>query len=80
MAIIDYRTLFSSNFFTRSQVDALVRVFKRHSTDTYEAASQAAMLALQARKGDLCVRSDAVKTFSLKAEPASVLANWVELL
>lgn len=48
-------------------------------TDTYEAASQAAMLALSAQKGDICIRSDLNKSFVLSATPASTLANWKEL-
>lgn len=48
-------------------------------TDTFEAATQAAMLALNAEKGDVCVRTDINKSFILKASPASTLANWVEL-
>lgn len=42
-------------------------------------ASQAAMLALVAQPGDVAVRSDGAGTFMLAAEPASVLANWVQL-
>ncbi|MEN2402300.1 hypothetical protein GKZ90_0021100 [Flavobacterium sp. MC2016-06] len=50
-------------------------------TDTYVVASQAAMLALSdAERGDLAVRTDLNKTFILKADPFSVLANWQELL
>ena len=48
-------------------------------TDTYEAASEAAMLALNAQKGDVCIRSDLNKTFILSQTPASTLANWKEL-
>lgn len=48
-------------------------------TDTFPVASQAAMLALTAEKGDIAVRSDLNKTFALSAEPASTLANWLEL-
>lgn len=48
--------------------------------DTFEAGSQAAMLALTAQKGDACVRTDLSKTFLLAADPASVLANWKEVL
>lgn len=58
-------------------------------TDTFEVASQADMLALAgarpedprlpAERGDIAVRSDLNRTFVLKAEPASALANWVEL-
>lgn len=48
--------------------------------DTFEAGSQAAMLALTAQKGDACVRTDLSKTFLLAADPASVLVNWKEVL
>lgn len=43
------------------------------------AASQAAMLALTAQPGDVCIRSDLGSTWMLAAAPASTLANWVEL-
>lgn len=50
-------------------------------TDTFVVASQAAMLALStAEVGDIAVRTDINKTFILKAEPYSTLANWQELL
>jgi len=48
-------------------------------TDTYEAANEAAMLALTAQKGDICIRSDLNKSFVLSAADASILANWKEL-
>lgn len=49
-------------------------------TDVFEAASQAAMLALSsAEKGDICVRSDINKTYILKQNGYATLANWVEL-
>ena len=48
-------------------------------TDTFTASSQAAMLALSADKGDVCVRTDENKTYILQSEPASTLANWIEL-
>ncbi len=48
--------------------------------DTFEAASQTAMLALStARRGDVCIRSDVNKTFILAADGYSTLANWKEL-
>lgn len=47
--------------------------------DTTTVASQAAMLALTAQKGDVAVRSDLNKSFILSASPATTLANWVEL-
>lgn len=49
-------------------------------TDTFQVASQAAMLALNAQTGDVAVRTDLNKTFILMAEPATTLSNWVELL
>lgn len=49
-------------------------------TDTFPVASEAAMLALTAQRGDVATRSDKSKSFILKTEPASVLANWEELL
>lgn len=48
-------------------------------TDVFAVASQAAMLALTAERGDIAVRSDLNKTFALAALPASTLANWLEL-
>lgn len=49
-------------------------------TDTFVVASQAAMLALTAERGDVAVRTDLQKSFILAAEPATALANWQELL
>lgn len=49
-------------------------------SDTFVVASQAAMLALTAERGDVAVRTDLNKSFILTAEPASTLANWQELL
>ena len=50
-------------------------------TETFVVSSQADMLALStAQKGDVCVRTDLNKSFILKAEPYSTLANWQELL
>ena len=48
-------------------------------TDVFPVASQAAMLALDAQRGDVAVRSDIFATFILAAEPASTLANWIAL-
>lgn len=47
--------------------------------DTFEAASQAAMLALTAQRGDVAIRTDIGRSFILAAEPASTLANWKQL-
>jgi len=50
-------------------------------TNTYVVASQTAMLALSnAQEGDVAVRTDLNKSFILKADPYSTLANWQELL
>ncbi len=49
-------------------------------TDTFVVNSQAAMLALTAEVGDICVRTDLNKSYILKTEGASTLANWQELL
>lgn len=49
-------------------------------TDTFPVATQAAMLALTAETGDVAVRTDLSKSFILRAVPASILANWQELL
>ena len=47
--------------------------------DVFEADTQAAMLALSAQQGDICIRSDEAKTYVLSASPASTLANWTWL-
>lgn len=48
--------------------------------DVYTVDSEAAMLALNAQQGDVAIRTDKNKTYILSKEPASTLANWVELL
>lgn len=48
-------------------------------SDTFVVASQAAMLALTAERGDVAVRTDGGGTFILTAEPATTLANWQQL-
>ena len=49
-------------------------------SDTSVVGSQAAMLALTAERGDIAVRTDLNKSYILKADGASTLANWQELL
>lgn len=44
-------------------------------SETFTAGSQAAMLALTAQVGDVCVRTDETKTYILVNTPASTLAN-----
>lgn len=48
--------------------------------ETTVVSSEAAMLALDAQRGDKAVRSDLNKTFILSAEPASDINNWTEVL
>lgn len=48
--------------------------------DTFVVASQAAMLALTAQKGDVALRSDVNKVFILSADDPTQLANWIEWL
>ena len=64
---------------TGGKLDDLV-IPKIAISETSVVNTQAAMLALSAEIGDVCVRTDLSKSFILKAEPASTLANWQELL
>lgn len=48
-------------------------------TDVFTVASQAAMLALTAERGDIAVRSDLNKTFALSTDSPSTLTDWIEL-
>lgn len=47
--------------------------------DVFEAASQTAMLALTAQRGDVAIRSDNGRSYILAADDASILANWKQL-
>ncbi|GAB3598621.1 hypothetical protein GCM10027586_00710 [Kineococcus gypseus] len=47
--------------------------------DTFTVASQAAMLALTAQRGDIAVRTDVGRTFILTADTPATLSAWVEL-
>lgn len=49
-------------------------------SDTFVVATQTAMLALTAQVGDVCIRTDENKSYILKTNGASTLANWQELL
>ena len=49
-------------------------------SDTFVVASQVAMLAVTAQVGDIAIRTDLNKSFILKEDGASTLANWQELL
>lgn len=48
-------------------------------TDVFSVASQAAMLALTAQRGDVAVRTDIPKSFILSTDDPTILANWIEL-
>ena len=48
--------------------------------DTFPVASQAAMLALTAQRGDVAIRSDQGKSYILSTDSPSTLADWLELL
>src|SRR5260370_997184 len=49
-------------------------------SDVFTVASQVAMLALVAERGDMAIRTDLNQTFVLSTEPAATLANWKQLL
>ncbi len=48
--------------------------------DTFTAASQAAMLALTAQRGDVAIRTDTDKTYILASDSPTTLADWKELV
>lgn len=48
--------------------------------DTFVVASQAAMLALTAQRGDIAIRTDVSVTFVLATDSPSTLADWKEIL
>lgn len=47
--------------------------------DVFPVASQAAMLALTAERGDVAIRTDIAATFILAADDPATLANWKQL-
>ncbi len=49
-------------------------------TNTFEASSESAMLALDVQVGDVAIRTDISKSFILATSPASTLLNWKQLL
>ena len=63
----------SGGLISTSQLPALA------ITDVFTVASQAAMLALTAEKGDVAVRTDVGKTFILSSTSPSTLADWKEI-
>lgn len=48
-------------------------------TDVFVVASQAAMLALAAQRGDVAVRTDNSKTYILSTDSPGTLADWKEI-
>lgn len=48
-------------------------------TDTFVVSSQAAMLALNAQRGDVAIRTDLTKNFILSTDSPGTLADWKEL-
>lgn len=50
------------------------------TVETYTVATQAAMLALSAQRGDLAIRTDLDETYILSGDDPAVLANWTQLL
>lgn len=48
--------------------------------DVFVVGSQAAMLALDAQRGDVAMRTDLSKTFILSTESPTTLADWKEVL
>jgi hypothetical protein len=49
-------------------------------TDTFVVASQAAMLALTAERGDIAIRTDTSETYILSTESPTTLADWKLML
>jgi hypothetical protein len=49
-------------------------------SDTFVVATQAAMLALVAQRGDVAIRTDLTKSFILAVDDPTQLGNWKELL
>lgn len=47
--------------------------------DVFPVASQAAMLALTAQRGDMAIRSDTGKSYVLSTDNPGTLADWLEL-
>lgn len=48
-------------------------------TDVFPVASQAAMLALTAQRGDVAIRTDVPKAFILSSDSPTTLADWIEI-
>lgn len=66
-------TLGSDQKLSASQVPAIA------ISDAFAVASQAAMLALNAQRGDVAIRTDLSRSFVLSTDSPSTLADWLEL-
>ena len=49
-------------------------------SDIFTVENEAEMLGLTAQTGDVAIRTDEDKTYILSAEPASIKANWKQIL
>ena len=49
-------------------------------SNTFTAANETEMLALDAKKGDVCIRTDTNETYILTADDPKVIASWTKLL
>lgn len=49
-------------------------------SETFVVNSEAAMLALAAQTGDVCIRTDQIKTYILKDSNPALLASWAAIL
>jgi hypothetical protein len=67
-------TLDASGKLTAGQLPALA------INDVFSVASQAAMLALTAERGDVAIRSDTNTSYILAADDPTTLANWKPIL
>lgn len=73
-AVNGVATLDANGFIPSGQLPSLV------VTDVNVVASQVAMLALVAQKGDVAIRTDENKTYILSTNDPTTLADWKEVL
>mgnify|MGYP000874256320 FL=1 len=59
---------------TPSQIPAIA------VTDTFVVDSEAAMLALDAQPGDVCIRTDEAKTYILQGADPATLTDWAHVI
>jgi hypothetical protein len=68
-----------SEVYTKLEVDLEIAENGGKPTVWQSVADESAMLALNAYKGDIAIRADVNQTFILANEPATLLANWVQI-